>query len=254
MFGPRETTTRFAAGLCLRTSSNWFCFRRRSSLGPGIKNGVCMIWRHNVNSSWINEEYKCKNILHAFFIHHSFAVSFIMDVTPLLWFPSALGWVSSPWCDCIHTSHRIFFWRLKHNVFSLFRRDTRSASDPDVWQMTPSHKHDARENTSSQAACSWKDTQSASRSLAKMKGTRSGDTAAGQRRHYIQALYSVICRWLRMRGYVSMHSRHACDVWNLEDATRLVYKGGSCLSLLSADLFSRSTNVNSEVFWQSSQP
>lgn len=180
MFGPRETTTRFAAGLCLRTSSNWFCFRRRSSLGPGIKNGVCMIWRHNVNSSWINEEYKCKNILHAFFIHHSFAVSFIMDVTPLLWFPSALGWVSSPWCDCIHTSHRIFFWRLKHNVFSPFGRDTRSASDPDVWQMTPSHKHDARENTSSQAACSWKDTQSASRSLAKMKGTRSGDTAAGQ--------------------------------------------------------------------------
>lgn len=108
MFGPRETTTRFAAGLCLRTLSNWFCFRRRSSLGSGIKNGVCMIWRHNVNSGWINEEYKCKSILHAFFIHRSLAVSFIMDVTPLLWFPSALGWISLPWCDRVHTSHRIF--------------------------------------------------------------------------------------------------------------------------------------------------
>lgn len=253
MFGPRETTTRFAAGLCLRTLSNWFCSRRRGSLGPGIKNGVCMIWRHNVNSSCINEEYKCKNILHAFFIHRSFAVSFIMDVTPSLWFPSVLGWISLPCCGCTHASRRIF-WRLKHNVFSPFDERHAHAFDPDVWQMTPSHKHDARENTSSQPHVRGK---TPSQHRAVLQRWKDSLRWYGCRRP--PSLYpGLYIQWYAdgcgCGENVLMHSRHARDVWNLEDATRLVYKSGSCLSLLSADLFSRSTNVNSEVFWQSSQP
>lgn len=89
--------------------------------------------------------------------------------------------------------HTEFFWKLKHNFFSPFEETHAHAFDPDVWQMTPSPKHDARENTSSQPHVQGK---TPSQHRAVLHGWRDLFRWC----HYIPPLYSMICRRLQDEG------------------------------------------------------